>query len=128
MTNPDPGFERPTRVRNGVIWFAVMLSVITYLDRVAMSISRKQVAADLHLSDAQMGYVFSAFAVAYAIFEIPSGFLGDRLGPRNVLLRIVIWWSVFPPLTGRVWSLGSLVTTQFLFGAGEAGCFPNIAR
>ncbi len=75
-----------------------------------------------------MGLVFTAFATAYALFEIPSGFLGDRLGPRNVLLRIVIWWSIFTALTGRAWNFASLWVTQFLFGAGEAGCYPNIAR
>ena len=75
-----------------------------------------------------MGLVFTAFAAAYALFEIPSGFMGDRLGPRNVLLRIVIWWSIFTALTGRAWNFASLWITQFLFGAGEAGCYPNIAR
>ena len=61
----------------------------------------RQVAADLHLTDVQMGLVFSAFAAAYALFEIPSGFLGDKLGPRRVLMRIVIWWSAFTALTGH---------------------------
>ena len=91
--------ERPSRVRYWVIFFAVTLSVITYIDRVALSLSRKQVAADLHLSDVQMGVVFSAFATAYALFEVPSGLMGDKLGPRRVLMRIVLWWSAFtaPP-------------------------------
>jgi sugar phosphate permease len=106
----------------------VALSVITYIDRVALSNSRKQVATALHLSDAQMGAVFSAFALAYALFEIPSGFMGDKWGPRGVLLRIVIWWSAFTAITGQAWSFASLRITQFLFGAGEAGCYPNIAR
>jgi MFS family permease len=120
--------ERPTGVRHGVVGFAVALSMITYIDRVALSNSRKQVATALHLSDAQMGLVFTAFAVAYALFEIPSGYMGDRLGPRNVLLRITLWWSVFTVLTGRAWNFISLWIMQFLFGAGEAGCYPNIAR
>ena len=120
--------EKPSTVRHGVVGFAVALSMITYIDRVALSNSRSQVATALHLTDAQMGYVFTAFATAYALFEIPSGFLGDRMGPRNVLLRIVIWWSVFTALTGRAWNFASLWITQFLFGAGEAGCYPNIAR
>src|SRR6516225_8242418 len=92
--------ERPTRVRYWVIFFAVTLSIVTYIDRVALSLSRGRVAADLHLSDSQMGLVFGAFAVAYALFEIPSGLLGDRMGPRRVLMRIVIWWSAFTALTG----------------------------
>jgi MFS family permease len=123
-----PGDEKPTTVRHGVVAFAVALSMITYIDRVALSNSRKQVATALHLSDAQMGLVFTAFATAYALFEIPSGFMGDRLGPRNVLLRIVIAWSIFTAITGRAWNFVSLWVSQFLFGAGEAGCYPNIAR
>lgn len=111
-----------------MVAFAVALSVITYIDRVALANSRKQVATALHLNDAQMGAAFSAFALAYALFEIPSGFMGDRWGPRGVLLRIVIWWSVFTAATGQAWSFASLRITQFLFGAGEAGCYPNIAR
>ena len=111
-----------------MVGFAVALSMITYIDRVALSNSRKQVATSLHLSDAQMGYIFAAFAVAYALFEIPSGFMGDRLGPRRVMLRIVIWWSIFTAVTGQAWNFLSLWITQFLFGAGEAGCYPNIAR
>lgn len=125
----DPGeAQKPSKVRHGVVAFAVALSVITYIDRVALSNSRKQVANALHLNDLQMGAAFSAFALAYALFEIPSGFMGDRLGPRGVLLRIVIWWSIFTAATGQAWSFASLRITQFLFGAGEAGCYPNIAR
>src|SRR3954468_5313552 len=110
-----PSGQKPTGVRHGVVAFAVALSMVTYIDRVALSNSRKQVATALHLSDAQMGLVFTAFATAYALFEIPSGFLGDRLGPRNVLLRIVIWWSAFTVLTGRAWNFMSLWVMQFLF-------------
>jgi MFS family permease len=66
--------------------------------------------------------------MAYAIFEIPSGRLGDRIGPRKVLTRIVLWWSAFTMATGLVWSYGSLIATRFLFGAGEAGAFPNMSR
>jgi MFS transporter, ACS family, glucarate transporter len=120
--------QKPSKVRHGVVAFAIALSVITYIDRVALANSRKQVATALHLNDLQMGAAFSAFALAYALFEIPSGFMGDRLGPRGVLLRIVIWWSVFTVATGQAWNFASLRITQFLFGAGEAGCYPNIAR
>ncbi len=125
---PSAPDQRPSGVRHGVVAFAVAISMVTYIDRVALSNSRKQVAASLHLTDQQIGYVFSAFAVAYALFEIPSGYMGDRMGPRNVLLRIVLWWSAFTVATGRAWNFISLWITQFLFGAGEAGCYPNIAR
>jgi sugar phosphate permease len=120
--------ERPSAVRYGVIFFAVTLAVVTYIDRVALSLSRKQVADDLHLTDDQMGLVFGAFALAYALFEVPSGWMGDKWGPRRVLMRIVIWWSGFTAATGMAFNFISLYLTQLLFGAGEAGCFPNITR
>jgi MFS family permease len=120
--------ERPTTVRYWVIFFAVTLSVVTYIDRVALSLSRKQVATDLHLTDEQMGLVFGAFALSYALFEVPSGWMGDMWGPRRVLMRIVVWWSAFTAATGMAFNFISLYLTQLLFGAGEAGCFPNITR
>src|SRR5262249_53882067 len=85
-------------------------------------------ARDLHLGPTQMGYVFSAFYLAYALFEIPSGWWGDRVGTRRVLTRIVCWWSAFTMLTGAAFSFGSMLSIRFLFGAGEAGALPNVAR
>jgi len=73
-----------------------------------------------------MGWVFSAFTLAYALFEIPTGDWGARVGPQRVLLRVVLWWSLFTAATGCVRSPGTLVAVRFLFGAGEAGCFPNL--
>jgi MFS family permease len=84
--------------------------------------------AELHISVLQMSAVFSAFTLAYSIFEIPSGWLGDVRGPRRVLTRIVLWWSAFTMLTGAAQGFRSLVATRFLFGVGEAGAFPNIIR
>lgn len=83
---------------------------------------------ELGLSKIQMGLAFTAFGWAYALFEIPGGWLGDRIGPRKVLMRVVSMWSVFTIATGWAWNLVSLVVCRFLFGVGEAGCFPNIAR
>src|SRR3989442_15885023 len=71
--------------------------------------------------DDYAGYVFSAFGLAYALFEIPTGWLGDRFGPRKTLMRVVVWWSLFTAATGWAWNLTSLVVTRFLFGMGEAG-------
>jgi MFS transporter, ACS family, glucarate transporter len=86
------------------------------------------IAAEFNLSPTQKGWIFSAFTIAYAAFEIPSGWLGDRFGARLTLTRIVLWWSAFTSLTGAVFGFWSLFIVRFLFGAGEAGAFPNIAR
>lgn len=118
----------PSRTRYGVIVFAVLLGIIHYIDRVCISKARPYIQHDLGLDDTQMGYVFSAFTLAYALFEIPGGWLGDKWGPRRVLLRIVMFWSVFTAATGYAWNLLSMIVCRFLFGAGEAGGFPNIAK
>jgi MFS transporter, ACS family, glucarate transporter len=117
-----------SRVRFGVLLFAFLLAMVTYLDRVCISVAAPFMMADLHLSLVDMGFVFSAFTLAYSLFEVPSGWLGDRIGPRRVLTRIVLWWSAFTMLTGAAQSFRSLLAIRFLFGAGEAGAFPNIAR
>jgi MFS transporter, ACS family, glucarate transporter len=119
---------RPTGVRHMVIVFAVTLGVITYIDRVCISQAAPFMTEDLGLTKAQMGWVFAAFAWSYALFEIPGGYLGDWIGPRKVLMRIVIWWSFFTAATGWVWNFLSLLVTRFMFGAGEAGCFPNLTK
>ncbi len=119
---------RPSRVRYVVVAFAFALSVITYVDRVAISSAAPAIASELHLSRLQLGAVFSAFTLAYALFEVPSGWWGDVSGARPVLTRIVTWWSIFTALTGMAWNFLSLVVFRFLFGAGEAGAFPNITR
>jgi MFS family permease len=75
-----------------------------------------------------MGYVFSAFALAYAAFEIPTGWFADRYGTRSVLARIVLWWSAFTAFTGFAFNYASLLATRFLFGMGEAGAWPCVAR
>jgi ACS family glucarate transporter-like MFS transporter len=120
--------QTPTHVRHKVIVFAVALAVITYIDRVCISQAAPLITRDLHFSKNQMAYVFSAFTLAYALFEIPGGWLGDRLGARRVLMRIVVWWSFFTAATGWAWNFPSIVTTRFLFGMGEAGCFPNLTK
>src|SRR5689334_16054070 len=117
-----------TRVRHRVLAMTVVLAAITYLDRVTISVTRPDIARDLGLSATEMGYVFSAFYLAYALFEIPSGSWGDRVGTRRVLTRIVCWWSAFTVLTGFAFSYASLLGIRFLFGAGEAGAWPNVAR
>jgi MFS family permease len=83
--------------------------------------------ADLHLGPAAWGWVVGIFAFAYAAFEIPTGSLADRLGPRKVLTRIVLWWSAFTSLTGAASSFWALIAIRFSFGVGEAGAFPNFS-
>jgi len=117
-----------TRVRTRVLAFAFLLAVVTYLDRICISAAAPFIMEDLHLTILQMSAVFSAFTLAYSLFEIPSGWLGDVRGPRSVLTRIVLWWSAFTMLTGAARGYQSLLAIRFLFGAGEAGAFPNIAR
>jgi MFS transporter, ACS family, glucarate transporter len=148
---------RPTFVRYKVLAWACSLSMLTYIDRVCIKQVRPDMQQSLDLTDADFGLVFAAFALSYALFEIPSGWLGDRFGPRKVLTRIVLCWSLFTALTGCVWpfhfdsgyvltmpsfiggelpteipivftSLGLLLLVRFLFGAGEAGAYPNAAR
>ena len=128
VQTPTADATRPTHARHWVLVFAVTLAVITYIDRVCMSQAKVSIAADLKLTTVQMGYVFAAFTIAYAAFEIPGGWLGDLIGPRKVLMRVVLLWSLFTAATGRAWNLVSLMVMQFLFGAGEAGAFPNLAK
>jgi MFS family permease len=119
---------KPSRARYGVVGLAIGLAVLSYVQRVAISQAAGPISHDLRLSKAQMGLVFGAFGLSYALFEIPIGLLGDRLGVRRVLLQIVAAWSVFTALTGAAWNIASLCVIRFLFGAGEAGCFPNLTR
>ncbi len=105
-----------------------MLSVLLYVDRVCISAAKQDVADELLLSDQQMGWVFAAFSLGYALFQTPAGLLADRLGPRRVLAGIVAVWSVFTGLTAAAGSLGTMLVVRFLFGAGEAGAFPGMAR
>lgn len=119
---------RPSRTRYWVIVFAVTLAILSYIDRVCISQAAPLISKDLGLTKTQMGDIFSAFAIAYALFEIPGGWMGDWMGARKVLMRIVIWWSAFTALTGYVWNFLSMWITRFLFGAGEAGCFPNLTK
>ena len=117
-----------TRVRWKVLFYLCLLAGVTYLDRICISMAAPSIRKDLGLSESQMGWVFSAFTLAYGIFEMPTGAWGDRVGTRTVLTRIVVWWSVFTMATAGAWSFASLVVLRFMFGIGEAGAWPNAAR
>ena len=113
------------KARHKVLTLLFFLSIIVYLDRVCISVMGKRIKTDLDLTNEQFGWVLGAFALSYALFEIPTGILGDRIGPRKVLVRVVLWWSLFTALTGAANGLISLIAIRFLFGAGEAGAYPN---
>lgn len=98
------------------------------MDRVCISAAKEPVAADLGLSDTQMGWVLSAFALGYALCQTPAGLLADRYGPRMILTTVVALWSLFTGLTAVAWNYVSMLIVRFFFGAGEAGAFPGIAR
>ncbi|HEY7303325.1 MAG TPA: MFS transporter [Bryobacteraceae bacterium] len=117
-----------TRVRYRVVAFTIILAAVTYLDRVCISILAPNIMRDLRLTGIQMGYAFSAFTLAYAIFEIPTAWWADRVGSRRVLTRIVLWWSAFTMATAAAYNYSALLLVRFLFGVGEAGAWPNAAR
>src|SRR5579871_3510987 len=94
--------QKPTRVRFGVLGFVCSLAMITYLDRASMGAVAPYMQKEFGFDDIIKGRIFTAFALAYALFEVPSGWFGDVYGPRRTLLRIVIWWSVFTALTGSI--------------------------
>lgn len=122
--------ERPlqSRARYVVLGFALALIAVAYLDRVCIATAAPVMRSELGFDEEQMGFVFSAFTLAYALFEIPSGYFVDRFGPRLALARIVVWWSLMTAATGLAAGFGSLLAVRFLFGMGEAGTFPATAR
>jgi ACS family glucarate transporter-like MFS transporter len=105
-----------------------LLSVLLYIDRVCISAAKPAITESLGLSDTQMGWVLSIFALGYALFQTPSGILADRFGPRRVLTVVVTFWSIFTALTGAAFNYITMLIYRFLFGVGEAGAFPGIAR
>jgi MFS family permease len=117
-----------TRVRYGVLAFLCTLTFVLYLDRVCIGKAASFIEDELEISHTDMGLVFGIFTVAYCLFEVPTGHWGDRYGSRGVLTRIVLWWSLFTALTGAATGLWVLLGIRFLFGAGEAGALPNVAR
>jgi ACS family glucarate transporter-like MFS transporter len=111
--------------RRRVLILLFFLILITYLDRVTISLVGVRIKDAFHLSNTQFGWVLGAFSLAYALFEIPSGMLTDRIGQRAVFIRIVLMWSLFTALTGAVTGMTSLLLIRFLFGIGESGAYPT---
>jgi MFS transporter, ACS family, glucarate transporter len=119
---------RPTRARYVVLALIVAAYVITYMDRVNISSAMPVIQRDLGLSAIAVGWIFSSFRWGYALFQIPGGWFGDKVGPRRALAYIVCWWSLFTSLTAVCWNATSLGLCRFLFGVGESGAFPIATR
>ncbi|MFQ5551844.1 MAG: MFS transporter, partial [Gemmatimonadales bacterium] len=129
--------HRPSQTRWVILALLFAISIVTYIDRVNISVTARQMMPALGLSNTQMGQIFSAFVIGYALFQIPGGWLGDRWGARLVLTVAVVWWSIFTAFTAvaATWSLasvvgifGSLFVVRFLIGVGEAAALPNFNR
>ncbi len=138
MYAPRPIFSpQPTRVRWRILFLLLLISIVTYIDRVNISITARHMMPSLGLTDLEMGWIFSAFVLGYALFQVPGGWMGDRWGPRRVLTFAVIWWSAFTaltalaptlPLVNFIGIMGSLIVIRFLIGVGEAAALPNFNR
>lgn len=115
-------------IRHRVLLFVFLAAFLTYLDRVCISVAAPSIQSELSLSALEMGWVFTSFYVAYAIFEIPAAWIGDRWGQRQTLIRIVGGWSLFTMLTSAARGYLSLLAIRFLFGAAESGAFPTLSR
>ena len=127
----------PTPVRWVILALLFAISVVTYIDRVNISVTARHMMPALGLTDQQMGFVFSAFVIGYALFQIPGGWLGDRWGARIVLTLALLWWSVFTAWTAMAPAsslaeglgiMGALALTRFMLGVGEAVALPNFNR
>jgi MFS family permease len=110
--------------KNVILTMLVILGMVTFLDRINISVAGSSIMQDLNLSPAQWGWVQSAFILSYGLMQIPMGALGDRFGHRNILAAIVLWWSAFTAFTGMAGGLMSLLVIRFMFGIGEAGSSP----
>lgn len=122
---PNAAFRGFLRKKTAVLLFVAALAVITFLDRICIAVAGPRIQDDLRITPEKWGWILGAFVLSYGIFEVPTGALGDRVGQRSVLTRIVVWWSVFTSLTGAALNFPQLLSARFLFGAGEAGMYPN---
>src|SRR5579863_2688290 len=126
--SPSAGTSRPTHVRHVVLGLTVAAYMITYMDRQILAVARPVIMKELGISLVMMGNITFAFRMAYALCQIPGGWLGDRFGARRALTAVVTWWSAFTALTGLAWNAVSMLNIQVLFGVGEAGAFPIATR
>lgn len=132
-TSKNMLITRPSKVRWRLLLCLFALSAVTYLDRVNISISGRRIAGEFHFNDVQLGWIFSAFVVGYAIFQVPGGWLADRFGARRVLTSGALWWAVFTAATAAIYAkttnaLGIFLAVRFMLGAGEAVVYPSSNR
>jgi sugar phosphate permease len=125
---PDPTSERPSKGRWYVLLLISVMYLITYLDRVNISTAAPEIAKEFGFDKVTMGVIFSAFVWAYAVFQVPGGWLSDRFGPRGVLTGVVAYWSIMTAATAAAFGGVSFIVVRFLFGIGEAGAFPGATR
>ncbi len=119
---------RPTHVRYAVLALTVIAYMITYMDRQILAVARPVIRDELGISLVMMGWITFGFRISYAVFQIPGGWLGDRIGARRALTIIVTWWSAFTAITALAWNAVSMLVIQVFFGFGEAGAFPIATR
>lgn len=125
---PVTTLKPATHVRHVVLAMTVAVYMITYMDRTAIGSAVPSIQKEFGFSLLTMGWILSSFRWAYALFQIPGGWLGDRIGPRRALALIVSWWSVFTALTVAAWNAPSMIAIRSIFGVGEAGAFPIATR
>ncbi|HTM52255.1 MAG TPA: MFS transporter [Bryobacteraceae bacterium] len=125
---PMAPHQKATRVRHVVLGLTVAAYMITYMDRVVISSAVPTIQKEFGFSLTTMSYIIASFRWGYALFQIPGGWLGDRIGPRRALTLIVTWWSLFTSATALAWNSVSMIAIRFLFGMGEAGAFPIATR
>jgi ACS family glucarate transporter-like MFS transporter len=114
--------------RYWVVFGTFLLAMLLYIDRIMISVAKPEVTAELGLSDKEMGWILSIFSLGYAVFQMPSGYLADKIGARKTLTLIVALWSAFTAITALAWNFGSMLLIRFLFGAGEAGAYPSMNK
>jgi sugar phosphate permease len=124
----EPAHTQPSRGRWYILLLISVMYLITYLDRVNISTAAPQISKEFGFDNVTMGYIFAAFVWAYALFQVPGGWLSDRFGARTVLGTIVAYWSVMTAATGFAFNAASFIVVRFLFGVGEAGAFPGATR
>lgn len=118
---------RPTRIRYTIVLLALLIDMMSYMDRVCIAVAGPSLATQFELSRTQLGAVFSIFSLAYFLGQTPWGMAADRLGARGIVTAAILWWSAFTALTAAAWNYISLLAVRFIFGAGEAALSPSIA-